>query len=158
MQDKKKNGDAINKKAEDKLIDRLKKYGDRFYTKKARKDGAGSLEYPFQKTWLLDSNGSHIPRGVIFNEVKGTELYSLYESFSQWVHWTPRGLGESINQTEEGMSFNPNCYSHAAQSLTIAIQSMLQISELVFDHFDLDSKPILNDLRDSYIKELQLEI
>jgi Family of unknown function (DUF5677) len=158
MQKKRTAGESIDPEYERELHNRLKKYGAMYLTKKARREGLDNLDRPYQKNWLLNQNGAHIPRSTVFEEVRGTELYSLYEEMSQWVHWTIKGFGETINKSGNCFSFNPNAYQRAAQSYTIMIQALIQTLELVLDQFSLETEPSLNELRDNYLQELDLEI
>ncbi|QEM69494.1 hypothetical protein FO488_15915 [Geobacter sp. FeAm09] len=156
--EKKANGEDVDLEMEKRLCDRLKRHGPKFLTKRARRDGANDTDWRFQKTWLLDAEGSHITRSSMFEEIKGESLYELYEDFSQWLHWTPRALGDCIVRNEDGRTaYNPNSYRQAAQALVVAFLTTLQTLKLVYEHFKIQSKPPLDQLKMEFLKDIGVE-
>ncbi|MDB5986370.1 MAG: hypothetical protein JWR16_1423 [Nevskia sp.] len=153
LQKRKAAGQVVDPDVEQDLRERLAEYGPKYFTKAARKGGADTLDFPYQNTWHLNETGQPIGKGTLFDSVRGKELYSLYEDFSQWIHWTPAGLGVRIEHQEDRTFYNPNAYSTAAQALAAAVQSMLQTLELVYEHFRIDSEPSLKTLQAEYLKD-----
>lgn len=159
LNDKKANGEYVDSEMEKRLSDRLRQHGPKYLTKRARRGGANDTDWRFQKTWLLDAEGSHITRSSMFEEIKGESLYELYEDFSQWLHWTPRALGNCIERNEDGRTtYNPNSYHQAAQALAVAFLTTLQTLQLVYEHFKIQSKPPLDQLKIDFLKDVGVEI
>ena len=158
LQKRKADGEIIQPGVEENLRERLERHGFRYHTKKARASGPDGLENPYEKTWMLDESGSHIPRGRIFEEIRGAALYPVYEDFSQWIHWTPSGFSETISPTDSGMLYSTSAHAKGAQALAVAFQAVYQTAELVFSHFNFNSTPPLQDLLKDDLSELEIEI
>jgi hypothetical protein len=157
LKHRKESGEYIDSDHEKQLSERLQKHGPNYFTKSARRDGPDGLDQPFQKTWQLDPTGSQITRSAIFEEIKGSNLIAVYKDFSQWVHWTPRAFGECIERQEDDRTaYNPNAYLSAAQALAVAIQAIIETLRLVYEHFKIESKPNLDELRDEYLKDIDM--
>lgn len=158
LQEKKAKGERVDPEQEERLKKQIARYGARYHTKRARTEGPDGLQYPFQKTWLLDSAGKQITRGTVFDEIRGADLYYLYEDFSQWMHWTPSAFGDAIARTDEKLIYNPNAFDRAAQALVVAFHAMLQTTELFYEHFKLECTPTAQELRADFLADIELEI
>ncbi|WP_141699107.1 DUF5677 domain-containing protein [Candidatus Thiosymbion oneisti] len=157
IQEMKKKGENYDPSYEDELLARIEELGSPYLTKKARNTGIDSVSDPFQDTWLITESGQKITRGEIFREAGGDDLYSLYSDFSQWAHWTPKGLGHSIKRRPEGVTFDAQSFNSAAQACSVATHSMGHVMNILDEHFKLALESSLEQLKTEYLGDLKID-
>ena len=152
MREKERAGEEIEPSHKLKIMEQLNIYGEQFLTNKAKEAMRKNLpvpEDPYCKNW----SGKQI--WEICEEVKGHLLYEqIYKDTSQWIHWTPRGLGTSIRRDNRIVHYMDESKDVAATALASGFQSLLQLTELIDSHLALGFTGRLTELRNLYIKEL----
>jgi len=72
---------------------------------------------------------------------------TVYRGFSQWLHWTPRGIGKVFCWDINNISRNTNnCEFMGVGAIIMGLQSLATSAHLFNDRFKLDFQGKLNDL------------
>jgi hypothetical protein len=144
MQDKEEAGEEIDPVYRSQVIEQLCTYGHNFEKKEYREG-----EFPYRTKWLQKSILE------VCDEVGATPLYEkIYRDTSQWIHWTPRGLGSVIHREGDFVHFLPHRKDAAATALASGFQSLHESLVLLDGILELGFASQLNALRDNYIEDL----
>lgn len=149
IQKRKENDEPFDRSYEEELLVRIDELDCNYLTKKAKKDGIDSVPDPFQGTWLITESGEKITRGKIFEEI-GSELYGVYSDFSQWPHWTTRGVCLNIKRKNNSVTFGAQSFTYGAQACATAVQSMSHIMGIMNEHFELGTCEKLEKILNAY--------
>lgn len=137
------------------LKERLAELGNPYLTSRARKQGKESFDDPYQNTWMVNDNGSKIELSHMVEEIGNPALKSIYDDISQYMHWTPKGLGRLLRRSEGKVNIKLNNPSAAVQSLAISMQMLGSTVEIISDHFRLDIKQCVQEILSLYIDEMK---
>lgn len=154
LQIKKEAGENTDLMVEKELKERLSQLGLPYLTKKARKGSSDAYADPYQNTWMVDAEGSKIELSEMIQEIGDTQLKMLYDSLSQYIHWTPRGVGELIRRDKGGVSFGDPPSNLAAMSCAVATQMLGHTLEIISSHFDLGMGEKVKKLFQESLEEL----
>jgi len=129
----------------------LKKYGNLFYTKEARKAVSQNLPLPldpYHRDWKC---GMQIKQ--ICDCVNAGDLYQeVYKSFSEWHHWDTAGIGEALSWNNNKVTFSSLSPSNSAMALAVGFQCLIQTIELTNNHLSLARELQIAIIGDGYIK------
>ena len=134
------------------LKEKLKKYGPLFYTQKAKQAAKEGKPLPKDPYWP-DWTGHNIRK--ICSDAGGQELYiRIYRDVSCWVHWSPRGIGSSLDIEENRVRYTTQAPENAATALATGFQALLETALLLDSKLELGFSEPLQQLRAEYIREL----
>ena len=128
---------------------RVRSEGVPFLTRKAKSaiaSGGSPPPNPYHTNWF---GGRKIKD--LFDQVSGTELWSLYGRASETVHWTPRGLGSSLRRQEHSIVYSAVDPTKAATALASGIQSVLQSSQILSGCLPAETAGLTEELRLDYL-------
>ncbi|RJX22801.1 MAG: hypothetical protein C4575_00730 [Desulforudis sp.] len=144
MQDKEKAGEEIDPVSKSQIIEQLSIYGHSF-EKKKYKEG----EFPYRGKWLRESVRE------VCEEINATPHYEIiYRETSQWIHWTPRGLGTAIHREGDLAGFLPNSEDAAATALANGFQALYESLILLDRILELGFTNQLDTLNKVYIERM----
>lgn len=101
---------------------------------------------PFRPYW----HGTTV-KDILEEVGAGCATARLYEEPSQWTHWTPRGIGPTIQRSGDGFSIDPRSEQCAALALALAFQAIYQTLDLLADHLGIDTNGERCTIRDAFI-------
>lgn len=133
------------------LKEKLKKYGPLFYTRKAKQEAKKEEPLPKDPYWR-DWTGHTIWQ--IFSDAAAEKLYTFYRDVSCWVHWSPRGIGSSLDIEENRVRYTTQAPENAATALATGFQALLETALLLDSKLELGFSEPLQQLRAEYIREL----
>ena len=155
MRKKEQAGETIDSSHKQNIDEQLNIYGSQFFTNKARtaqKEGLPLPQDPYRKNWT----GKTIRE--ICEEVEGVNLYEkIYCETSEWIHWTPRGLGSAIRRKGEMVHYYQQSTESEATALACAFQALLESLVLLDSHLNLGFSNNLKELRNTYIETLTID-
>jgi|SRR5581483_1022231 len=150
--EKEKAGEKVDPSQKSDIMKQLEIYGENFFTKKAEKakrKGLPMPQDPYRENW----SGKKIRE--VCGEVQGVLLYDkIYREVSQWIHWTPRGLGSTIHREDDWVRYSHQSAKTAATALRSGFQALIESLTLLDNHLKLGFTNRLRELEDEYIKRL----
>ncbi len=132
------------------LEERVRLEAGGFLTRKARRarDAGGELPPdPYQPRW----HGGNTIKDL-FEQTSADELWPLYRSASESVHWTMRGLGSSVVRNDTKLTYQSEDSNKAATALASGIQAVLQISQILSGCLGEDASQSIASLYGEYVK------
>jgi len=91
------------------------------------------------------------PLSQIVDAVGGERLYKgLYKPFSEWIHWSPRGISRALISTDNKTDFLPPGYVTAYNSLASGFQCLYETAEFVNKYFSKGMNKKLKGLEKRY--------
>jgi hypothetical protein len=152
--EKKQRGEEVAPEVEQNLKLRLTELGEPFLTSSARKNGIENYPNPYQKSWQVNPDGSKVELSKMIDDLNNPQLKELYENLSQLGHWTPRGIGENIRRDGSGVWLELESKGYAAQACAVTFQVLGHTLEIVSAHLRLGAEIEVQNVFDSYLKEL----
>ncbi len=152
MKNKEWMGEKIDSNEKSALLERLRVYGPKFYSEKARKAIQKKLplpEDPYRKNWT----GKKV--WEICEEINGQLLYrQIYQDVSSWMHWSPSSVGTYIFRQNNHVVYVNIATDKAAMALSSGFHSLLETAAVADSHLSLGFADRLATLRETYIKGL----
>lgn len=141
-----------NPQVANELKEKLMKYGPLFHTRKAKQAAKAGKSLPKDPYWR-DWTGHNICK--ICRDAGAEELYTrIYRDVSCWVHWSPRGIGSSLDVEENRVRYITQAPENAATALATGFQALLETALLLDSKLELGFSGPLQQLREEYIGEL----
>jgi len=148
-------GEQVDKETHARIEKEVRLYGDQFLRSEARKKrakGEPLPKDPYRKGWT-----GHQVRQIC-EEVKGELLYlHLYRPFSDYHHWSPSGLGITIERRQNKVVYSSRLPQCTAAALTTAFHCLLQTVEVVDRHLGLGVTGRVVELRDAFIARYKVQ-
>lgn len=153
MMKMKEKGEVVDQNQELELRNLLEQNANRFLTRKARLDPT-AYNNPYVRYWNVDKFGKKVELSQMAEELQDKSLKTLYDDLSQYSHWTPRGVGSSINKTKSGISMSFDSVYSAITACAVCIQSLGGTAKAASEHFGLGIHEDLDILFEKYIDEV----
>lgn len=132
------------------LEDRVGLEGGAFLTRKAQRAieaGQPLPPDPYQPSW---HGGMKIK--ALFEETAAMDLWPLYRTASESIHWTMRGLGSSIARRGTKLIYESEDPKKAATALASGIQALLQTSQVLSSCLGQSARQSVESLRADYVR------
>lgn len=156
LEEEEESGRKIEPSLKTTILEQLKIYGPQFFTEKAKKCLSKGLPFPpkpYQHTWYGDLN-----LWDICKEVKGELLYkNIYRETSEWIHWTPRGLGKNLEHDEGHVNYARPTDNQAYTALASGFQALLESLSLLNNHLGLGLEGQLKEMFESCLETMKKE-
>jgi len=147
-------GEAVDPKKRASVEEGVKKFGQMFLTKKARRR-VGSQQHsgdPYSKSWSGRSYSEMIEE-IGRGDIRMRKL--LYEPLSAWHHWSPEGVGQAIRRDGDMVEFAAPTPEDAWTALATGFQCLFQTAAVLDSHLQLGLQSRLSDLRARYLEFAQ---
>jgi hypothetical protein len=145
-------GEHIEASRKAEIDAQLKRFGQQFYTDKAKKlSGMGQSlpSDPYRRDWA----GTSVR--AVLEEVDRLPLYELiYRRISGWIHWGPGAMGTAIERDQSNVVYAEEDPGIAATALAVGFQALFESVSALDNHFARGFADRLAELSDAYIAEL----
>jgi hypothetical protein len=148
--------DEIDLEKETIIFQYAQKYGHLCLSEKAKgflKEGKPLPDDPYIKRWPDKDYSQIVAELKELGQIEPKLLHyeGIYRGFSQWSHWTARGIGRVFSYETDHISHNVAfCEFIGAGAITVGLEALGRSISLLNDHFKLGFQDKITDWEISY--------